>query len=195
MKFGFIISRVLLSVCLTSLVSIQANASGEADGICSIDSSGGLAKASCLFPSCPQGGTCGTFSAIDKNSAKIEYYEPLLQWKDRCPNTAFEGSCWEVYIDFKLRFAANSQNGVSAIGVNIAQDIDTQRTLKKYWAKAETKSADGRYEMNGGMVIHVPASKRLNLSVFELCVRENNGSESCVSAQGFATNKMSLGTK
>lgn len=176
------VSFFTVSVFISSLFfSAGALASDFADGLCNFTatSNPGLNKAICYFPSCPTGADCQA-PLIDKSSAKIEYYEPLLQWKDSCPNQTLGSSCWEVYVDFKFRVLANDPAGVSAVGLNLASEVESQRVLKKFWVKAEKRDAQGRYELAGGIVAHVPPGKRLELAVHELCARDLLQNESCV---------------
>lgn len=65
------------------------------------------------------------------------------------------------------------------VGVNIAQDVDGRKLLKKYWTPAVKQDGEGRYELNGGLVAHVPGGKPLQLSVFELCAKDKLGNEGC----------------
>jgi len=163
---------------LTLIISVSSMARTP-NGLCTYEpASQGLPKALCSFPSCPVGSDCLP-PTIDKFAAAIEYYEPLLQWKDTCPNQSIPNACWEVYIDFRFKVAATDPAGVSTIGVHIAQEVDARRIFKKYWGKAERKDAQGRFEMSAGVVAHVPPGQRLELAVYELCARDSLGNEGC----------------
>lgn len=82
-------------------------------------------------------------------------------------------------MDFKLKFSASDPNGVAAIGTQIAQDLDGKKILKKYWTTTLKKDPEGKYEMLGGLIVHVPPGKPLQLSVFELCAKDGLGNEGC----------------
>lgn len=117
---------------------------------------------------------------IDKGTPSIEYFEPLLRWKDQCPNEEISGACWEVYLDFRLKLAASDPSGVGFVGVHMVHEVNAQRYFKRYWGTAQTKDSSGRYEMSGAMVVHVPPGQRLELGVYELCARDKSNNEGCV---------------
>lgn len=176
--------RYFLILAAFSLAVNTALASGRAsgdftDGLCRYEmGGGGLLKAKCAFPQCPTGADCHSPSIYAKG-AKIEYFEPLLQWKDTCPSATLGGSCWEVYMDFRLTLGAEDPNGVTALGVNMVQDLEGKLIYKKYWVSTQQKDPSGKFEINGGMVLHVPAGKPLEVSVFQLCARDALGNEGC----------------
>jgi len=116
---------------------------------------------------------------IVKDNPQIEYLEPLLRWQDDCKNDEISGSCWEVYIDFKLRLAANDSSGISHIGVNMYHEVNAQRYFKRYFGVATVKDSYGRYDMSSSMVVHVPPGQRLELGVYELCAKDRNGNQGC----------------
>lgn len=154
------------------------------DGLCQFSKGpGGLNQALCRLPNCPTGGDCAP-PAINLLNTEIQYMEPLLQWKDTCPSGAISGGCWEVYMDFILKMSASDPSGMSEIGVNIAQVLDGKSSIKKYASPAVKTLSDGRYEINGGMVIHVPGGRPLELSVAELCAKDAIGNSGCVAARG-----------
>jgi len=164
------------------LIASQQLAFGEfADGLCQTEITGspGLPKATCYFPSCPVGADCMP-PTIDRKTAQIEFYEPLIQWKDTCPNTAWSSACWEVHLDFKFRMGAVDPSGVSFIGVHLAHEVDNKKFFKKFWVKAQQKDSTGKFALESGMVVHVPPGQRLELSVFELCAKDGINNEGCV---------------
>lgn len=150
------------------------------DGLCQMDPGGSsLPKATCYFPSCPHGNDCSP-PTIDRETAAMTYKEPILQWKDTCPNTTYTGACWEVSVDFTYALKAADPSGVSDIGVHLVLDIANRRQFKKYWIQADRRDAQGRYELAGGLQTHVPPGGRLEMSVFELCARDKVKNESCI---------------
>lgn len=154
------------------------------DGLCQFSKGpGGLSQALCKLPNCPTGGDCAP-PAILLSNTEIQYMEPLLQWKDTCPSGAIAGGCWEVYMDFILKMSVSDPSGMNEIGVNIAQVLDGKQTVKKYASPAVKTLSDGRYEINGGMVIHVPGGRPLELSVTELCAKDTIGNSGCIAARG-----------
>lgn len=166
-----------IAVCLFGL---GAEAAVDFRGLCTQDhSTPGLPKATCAFPSCPTGGDCLP-PTIDKTNPQLEYLEPLLRWQDDCKADTISGSCWEVYIDFKLKLAASDPSGISQIGVNMYHEINNERTFKRYWGTATVKDVYGRYDMASSMVVHVPPGQRLDLGVDELCAKDRNGNQGCV---------------
>lgn len=138
----------------------------------------GLPKAICSFPSCPTGGDCQG-PVIEKSNPQVEYLEPLLRWQDDCKDPNVTGSCWEVYIDFKLKLGANDPAGIAQIGVNLYTEVNAQRFFKRYYGPAQVKDSYGRYEMASNLIAHVPPGQRLELGVYELCARDKNGNEGC----------------
>lgn len=158
----------------------QLSVAAPGRGLCQQDHSvPGLPKAICSFPSCPTGGDCMP-PAIEKSNPSIEYFEPLIRWQDSCPTADISGSCWEVYIDFRLKLGAQDPSGVSHIGVHMVYEVNAQRIFKRYWGAAVTKDSSARYDMTGAMVVHVPPGQRLEMGVYELCARDRNGNEGCV---------------
>lgn len=166
------------------LFVVSAGATGEiTDGLCQFTMGpGGLSQALCKLPNCPTGGDCAPPS-INLGSTEIRFIEPLLQWKDACPSIAITGGCWEVYMDFILKMAATDPSGMSEIGVNIAQNLEGKQTVKKYASPAVKTLSDGRYEINGGMVLHVPGGRPVELSVTELCAKDAMGNAGCIAAR------------
>ncbi len=152
----------------------------ESRGLCTQDfSTPGLPKAVCSFPSCPTGGDCMP-PTIDKSNPAVEFLEPLLRWQDDCKDAVVSGSCWEVYIDFKLKLGANDPSGIGQIGVNMYYELNAQRYFKRYWGNATVKDQYGRYDMTSSMIVHVPPGQRLELGVYELCAKDKSGNEGCV---------------
>jgi hypothetical protein len=149
-----------------------------ADPVCKIDNpSSPLPSQTCLVPSCLTGADCLPPS-IEGSSAKIIFNEPLLQWKDHCPQGT--GACWQMYIDFTFLLAASDPTGMKDIGVNIATEVNARRTFQKFWGSAGQRDTEGRYSFSGGMTVLVPPGQRLEMSVFEICARDAVGNEGCV---------------
>lgn len=172
-------------MCIWGLLqSASVSFASVADGLCQFSKGpGGLSQALCKLPNCPTGGDCAP-PAINLANTEIQYMEPLLQWKDVCPSSAITGGCWEVYMDFILKMSVSDPSGMSEIGANIAQVLDGKQSIKKYASPAVKTLSDGRYEINGGMVIHVPGGRPLELSVIELCAKDAIGNSGCVAARG-----------
>ena len=167
--------KLFLAVAFLS-VSAFANFN---DALCSfVPGEGGLLKAICQMPGCPNGSDCSA-PMIHAGTASIEYFEPILQWKETCPNPGIASSCWEVFIDYKLLIGAVDSSGISSIGANLTQDIEGKKIEKKSWSKSTKKAPDGRYEMNGAITVHVPAGRALELKVSELCAKDFANNEAC----------------
>ena len=149
-------------------------------GLCSMDKTvPGLPKASCQMPSCPAGIDCQA-PQIDRNGAKIAYAEPLIRWEDICSEPVLaNGPCWQVFLDFKAEFDATDAAGIASAGVNLAQEVSARRIFKKLMASVTTKGASGKWEIKGTMTAHVPPGQRLDIDVYGLCARDNNGNEAC----------------
>ena len=161
-----------------------ATESPRATALCQFSKSpGGLSQAVCLLPNCPTGEDCSAPNIVTAAS-DMQFQQPQLQWKDSCPSSAIIGGCWEVYVDFILKMTASDPAGLSEIGVTVAQDVDGKRILRKYAQPAVKPLPDGRYEINGGMVLHVPAGRQLQLSVSELCAKDQRGNEGCSPIRG-----------
>lgn len=162
---------------LSGLLTAAAQA-----GLCTTElSPSGLPKASCHFPSCPEGNDCQPPS-IEKGSASIEYHEPLIKWEDSCSDKAITptGACWEVYVDFKLKLGATDPSGVASIGVHLSQEVSAKRIFKKYFGKVTGQTGHGGYLMEATLVTHVPPGQRLDIDVYELCARDGVGNEGCI---------------
>jgi hypothetical protein len=170
-KLSWIYQLVVTVFCVSSVVS-------RADGMCKVENpSSPLPTQTCFVPSCLTGSDCMP-PAIDGASAKILFNDPLLQWKDNCPQGT--GSCWQMYIDFTFMVAANDPSGMKEIGVNIATEVNAKRTFQKFWGKADQRDAQGRFNFMGALSILVPPGQRAEMSVFELCARDSLGNEGCV---------------
>ena len=165
--------RLLLTFCLLGTAAYG--------GLCTYDKSvPGLPKASCHFPSCPEGIDCQP-PTIEKASAVIDFKEPLMKWADFCPDRNLgPGPCWEVYVDFKAEFNATDPAGISAIGVHLAQEVSARRLFRKYVGTVTKKNTKGKWEMEGTMAAHVPPGQRLEIDVYELCARDGRNNEGCI---------------
>jgi len=159
--------------------SVAGSAAETVRGLCVQETaSPGIPKAICTFPSCPTGGDCQA-PVIEKSNPLVEYLEPLLRWQDDCKDDNVNGSCWEVYIEFKLKLGASDPAGIAQIGVNLYTEVNAQRFFKRYYGPAQMKDSYGRYEMSSSLIAHVPPGQRLELGVYELCARDKQGNDGC----------------
>lgn len=173
MQWGKFVFALILLQC-------ASGAAAEFRGMCQHDHSvPGLPKAICSVPSCPSGGDCLP-PTIQKTNPTVDYFEPLLRWRDSCPAQELTGSCWEVHAEFRLKLGASDPSGVRDIGLTMIQEVNANRVFKRYWGTAAMKDSQGRYDMTAVMLIFVPPGQRLEMSVYELCARDKNGNEGCV---------------
>lgn len=179
-KKGDLYMAFLMSLLLFMFGAVNADTL-PLDGLCQSENTGqpGLPKTTCYFPSCPTGVDCQPPS-VDKTTAKIEYLEPMLQWKDTCPNRDISGQCWEVSVDLKAMVKADDPSGVTNVGVNVAMEVNAKKDFKKVWSKLLDKPNDqGLFEIDGTLLIHVPPGQRMELTVYELCAKDKLNNEGC----------------
>jgi hypothetical protein len=169
-------AKALVAVALLGSLGYAAQ---QPSGLCQYDTpTGGMMSADCRFPSCPFDMDCQP-PKIDTSSAKIQYDEPLIQWKGTCPDATISGPCWEVHINITFNETATDASGVQAIGVHLASEVNAQRTFTKYWQNVQRQSGPN-YSMQSEILAHVPPGERLELAVYELCAKDLQNNEGCV---------------
>lgn len=148
-------------------------------GLCVQSTTTPLASVRCTFPNCPTGMDC-LAPEIDRKSASVTYLEPLLKWMDACPSREVSSaSCWEAYLEFRLKVAASDPSGVAAVGASVAVEVGNKRVFRKYWQQVGAKDADGKYEMIHTMTLHIPAGQTLDVQIQEVCARDSKTNEAC----------------
>lgn len=140
----------------------------------------GLPKTVCYFPTCPGPQDC-LAPEIDRPTAKLDFLPPSQRWYSSCPDKSIPGSCWEATLDFKFALGAKDPSGVSEIGLVLSIDQQSQKkSQSKFMMKADARDSKSRYEAGGGMILYVPAGKRVDLVVMELCAKDTKDNEGCV---------------
>jgi hypothetical protein len=139
----------------------------------------GLPKTVCYFPTCPGPQDC-LAPEIDRPSAKLDFLPPAQRWYSTCPDKQISGSCWEATLDFKFALAATDPSGVAEIGLTLSIDQMQKKSVSKFMMKADTRDSKNRYTAGGGMILYVPAGKRVDLVVMELCAKDLKDNEGCV---------------
>ena len=171
----------LFTVLFFSFGSQLGWAANDSRNICQVvQNTSGIAHAVCQFPSCPTGGDCRG-PEIDTKQARVEYFEPLLRWKENCPNLSFDqGPCWEVYLEVNLRLRARDQSGVSDIGVKLYLEQNGKRSFHEVWSPTAASGSQDTYSLREAAVFHVPANNEIQFGVAELCAKDNRSNQNCV---------------
>ncbi len=151
-----------------------------------------LPVADCQFKACLEGADC-VVPTILKDSARMEFQDPVVIWQPQCQGDPAASSCWEARFKLRFRLKATDASGISQIGVNLAQEISARRSFKKYFEAAAHQDATGAYDVTINATIYVPPGQRLTLSVYEVCARDTYNNEACVTPTTSSGVKVSMG--